>query len=96
MCLSLSLLPLLVFPLSSLSLRLLCAGPSAVLGPLSLSPDCRSFIPDVLDLDLCPPGDSSSPLVSLSLCVFDICASLVCCVVCLERRSCDSGRFGDT
>ncbi len=38
---------------------------------LTLSPGCQCLIPDVLDLDICPPEDSASPLVSLSLvCLF--------------------------
>lgn len=48
-------------PCPLFSLRLHCAGPSTILGPLS--PGCRCFIPDVFDLELRPPGD----LVSLCL-----------------------------
>ncbi len=70
MHLSLSLLSLPPYSLLLvLSLRLLCAGPSAVLGPLSLSSGCLCLIPDVSDLDLRPPVDSASlsPVCMLSL-----------------------------
>lgn len=59
-------LPMFSFLSSLFSLRLLCAGPSVILGPLSPSPDCQGLIPDVVDLDFCPPGDSTSPLVPVS------------------------------
>lgn len=35
------------------------------------SPGCRCLIPDVLDLDVHPPGNSASALVSLPHCVHD-------------------------
>lgn len=41
------------------SLRVLCAGPSTILGPRSLPPDS---VPQTRCLD-CPSGDSASPLV---------------------------------
>lgn len=43
--------------------RLLFAGQSAILGPVSLS----TLIPDVLDLELHSPGDSASTVLFLSL-----------------------------
>lgn len=42
-------------------------------GDLSLSPGCQRLIPDVLTLGVCPPRDSASPFVSVSLSVSPVC-----------------------
>lgn len=57
-----------------------------MLGPLSPLAVGASF-PDVLDLDVCPPGASDSPLISLILFVNSIFHfHLFCvCVVCPQH-----------
>lgn len=72
-------LSLLIFcPLSSLFTQ---ASPYWTIGRPGTShspPRCRRLVPDVLDLDLHPPGDSASPPMSFLPFVWTVCLSFAC------------------